>query len=115
MLKDADTGELLKVGKSEVGTFKGRFEKYATAGTKTGRNLSLDAFSVDKSAINSIESIEKSMREGLEKAGHSLPWDNTGQRLGRPGPGTPFTRLNSKLRNTHEWDSNGKLINKHLH
>ncbi|MDR6546259.1 RHS repeat-associated protein [Chryseobacterium rhizosphaerae] len=115
ILKDADTGEFLKIGKSEVGTFKGRFEKYATAGNKTGRNLSLDVFTVDKTALSSVESIEKSMREGLEKMGYSLPWDNTLNRLGRSGPGTPFTRLNKKLRATHEWDAKGNLKPKHVH
>ncbi len=66
-------------------------------------------FTVDKNSAYSIEAIEKQIRENLEKQGHSLPWDNTENRLGRSGPGVPGTRLNRKLRATHTWDGE-KLV-----
>ena len=103
VLRDADTGEFLKVGKSEVDTFVGRFEKYQTAGTKNGRHLVLDVFTVDKSSTRTVQSIEGEIRSNMIKEGHALPWDNTDQRLGRPGPGVPGTRLGRGLRDSYEW------------
>ncbi|EYF05644.1 DUF6531 domain-containing protein [Chondromyces apiculatus] len=102
ILKDARTGEVLKVGKTEASKLQGRFEKYVTAGNKTNRALVVDAFTIPKSSTMTIESVEKQIREHFLSLGHDLPWDNTNQRLG-VGPGVPHTRLNRKLRRTHEW------------
>ncbi|WP_437652716.1 DUF6531 domain-containing protein [Sorangium sp. So ce1182] len=103
VLRDANTSELLKVGKTEMSTYTGRFEKYVTAGNKTNRALVLDAFTLPKTSTMTIESVEKQIRNHIESIGHKLPWDNTRQRLGYEGPGVPHTRLNRKLRQTHEW------------
>ncbi|AUX40055.1 uncharacterized protein SOCE26_014510 [Sorangium cellulosum] len=103
ILRDATTDEVLKVGKTEMSTYTGRFEKYVTAGNKTNRKLVLDAFTLPKTSSMTIESIEKEIRTHFESLGHKLPWDNTRQRLGYEGPGVPHTRLNKKLRKTHEW------------
>lgn len=46
-----DTGEILKVGKSEMNKYVGRFKKYVTAGNKTRKNLALDVFTVSKALI----------------------------------------------------------------
>lgn len=46
----------------------------------------------------------------MDNLGQSLPWDNTNRRLGRPGPGVPFTRLSGKLAKTHEWDAKGNFV-----
>jgi hypothetical protein len=112
MLKDNTTGEILKVGKSETGTFVGRFEKYQTAGTKTGRDLVADVLTIDKTNSHTLEAVENQARQNLEKLGHTLPWDNTKGRLGRPGPGVPFTRLNKSLREKYKWDAHGNLVKK---
>jgi len=79
---------------------------------KTGRNLSVDALTVEKVDAYSVEAVEKQTRQSLEQMGHTLPWDNTDNRLGRPGPGVPFTRLKGPLRATHEWDEHGNLVKK---
>ena len=115
ILKDVETGEFLKVGKTEVDKYKGRFSKYVTAGNKTNRKLEIDLFTVDKNNLDSIESIEKSIRNNLEKLGYSLPWDNTNNRLNRIGPGVPFTRLSKNHRQQFEWDMNGELKLKKSH
>ena len=81
----------------------------AGVGKKTGRSLSLDVFTVDKSTVGTVENLEKTIRENLERIGFTLPWDNTNQRLGRVGPGVPFTRLSQKLRNLFQWNSKGML------
>ncbi|MBC9909424.1 RHS repeat-associated core domain-containing protein [Chitinophaga varians] len=112
ILKDADTGEYLKVGKTEANTMVGRFSKYQTAGKKTKRNLVLDVLTIDKSNAHSIEAVEKQVRAYLSDLGHKLPWDNTLGRLGRPGPGVPFTRLNKKLRQEYKWDRKGNFVPK---
>ena len=57
----------------------------------------MDTLTVQKNSGKSIESIEMEIRTQLGAEGHTLPWDNTGNRLGRPGPGVPGTRLPSRL------------------
>ena len=103
VLRDVNTGEFLKVGKSETGTFVGRFEKYQAAGKYTGRHLALDVFTVDKGSGRTVQSIESEIRTNLGREGHKLPWDNTDQRLGREGPGVPGTRLPRRLRESYQW------------
>ena len=103
VLRDAKTGELLKVGKSGVNKFIGRFSPYAKAGQRTGRTLELDAISFKKGDF-SAEAVEKQIRENLRRNGHRLPWDNTGGRLGRQGPGVPGASLPRRLRSKYKWD-----------
>ncbi|NSL88408.1 hypothetical protein ECE50_016330 [Chitinophaga sp. Mgbs1] len=112
VLKDADTGELLKVGKTEASTITERFRKYQTAGKKTGRNLVVDALTIDKSNSHTIQAVEKQVRNYFLEQGHPLPWDNTDNRLGRDGPGVPFTRLSRKHRDEYKWDKKGNLVPK---
>lgn len=85
VLRDAKTGELLKVGQSTSKTFVGRFEKYVAVGRRTGRELVVDAFEVPLARRGVIES---EIRRHLGSM-FPLPWDNTGRRLGVPGPGLP--------------------------
>jgi hypothetical protein len=108
-LRDADTGELLKVGKSEVSSFVDRFRPYLTAQQSSGRRLEVDAFAFHSGDVTP-ELIEKQMRKQLESTGYTLPWDNTSERLNRPGPGVPGTRLPRKLREQgYRWED-GRLV-----
>jgi hypothetical protein len=110
VLRDKNTGEKLKVGKTEPGTFVGRFEKYATAARQQERELVVDTFTVPKGGGKTIEAIEAEVRRGVGAIGGPLPWDNTQGRLGRVGPGVPGTRLPRRLRQQgYRWEGN-KLI-----
>jgi RHS repeat-associated protein len=102
VLRDLDTGELLKIGKTEaeVKKYEGRFSKYTKASTYTGRNLEIQTIEIELSG--KAEETEKIVREKLSSEGEQLLWDNTKQRLGRPGPGVPGTR-DSRLKNEWEW------------
>ncbi len=110
VLRDKATGQVLKVGKTEVGTFRGRFEKYALAAKQNGRELVVDVFTVPKGSTRTLESIEAEVRRGVGAISGDLPWDNTQGRLGRPGPGVPGTRLPRRLREQgYRWE-NGELV-----
>ena len=86
LLKDASTGSILKVGQTSAKKFIGRFEKYVTAGARNNRHLSTDVF---ETPLTKRGKIEGEIRRNLGKRPGSLPWDNTGRRLGRSGPGVP--------------------------
>ena len=97
VLRDATTGELLKVGKTTVGEIADRFGEYVAAGNKWSRKLAADAWTIRARSKTNVEAFEKEMRAGLESAGARLPWDNTrvpgkGPRLDRPGQGIPDTK-----------------------
>ncbi|MEJ2590093.1 MAG: RHS repeat-associated core domain-containing protein [Candidatus Thiodiazotropha sp.] len=109
ILRDADTGELLKVGKTSVSKFNGRFAQYDKAAKKTGRNLEADVFSF-KADNFTAESIEKEIRDNFVAERHRLPWDNTNQRLGREGPGTPGASIPRRLRRKNMWDYKAETL-----
>jgi Domain of unknown function (DUF4157) len=93
-LRDATTGEFLKIGKTTVAEVSGRFGEYVTAGKTWSRKLVVDVWTFRARSEKSAEAFEAELRAGLEKAGARLPWDNTripgrGPRLGRPGQGIP--------------------------
>jgi hypothetical protein len=97
VLRDATTGEFLKVGKTTVGEIADRFGEYVAAGNKWSRKLAADAWTIRARSKTNVEAFEKEVRAGLEGAGARLPWDNTrvpgkGPRLGRPGQGIPDTK-----------------------
>jgi hypothetical protein len=107
VLKDKKTGEMLKVGKTEIGTWVGRFEKYATAGRRLGRELVLDAFTLPKTSTKTLRQLEAEVRRGAGAIGGPLPWDNEEGRLGRVGPGVPGTLLPRRLREQgYRWEGN---------
>lgn len=101
VLRDADTGEFLKVGKTEVANFGERFRFYEDAANYTGRRLEVDTYAFHAEGFKP-QVIEDQIRQNLVGQGRSLPWDNTkignAGRLGRPGPGVPGTRLLRRLR-----------------
>ncbi len=87
ILRDAD-GVVLKVGKTSATGAKGRFAVYKRAGKLTGKKLTLEVHQLKPGDVTA-EFYEKALRTKMEGEGHLLPWDNTGQRLGKPGFGTP--------------------------
>jgi hypothetical protein len=85
VLRDTDTGELLKVGKTETGRrFLKRCIFYIGAAKRNKRNLTLDVFQTNQPIY-----VEKILRTYLEGLGFALPWDNWNNRLNRPGQGVP--------------------------
>lgn len=120
-LRDADTGEILKVGRTESETIIGRLQQYATAGTEkySGRNLVLDVAEANTTAKRTLGQVENEMRakmlEDLRAADPTaaepslLPWDNSpgagGKgRLGREGPGTPSVRDHAMRERGAVWE-----------
>jgi hypothetical protein len=96
-LRDATTGEFLKIGKTTVAEVSDRFGQYVTAGNKWSRKLVAEVWTFRARSAKSAEAFEAELRAGLEKAGARLPWDNTplrgrGARLGRPGQGIPMPK-----------------------
>jgi hypothetical protein len=112
LLKDAGTGQILKVGKTEAETITSRFQKYEAASRYSGRTLEADILEVNKTRPFTTESVERAVRSHYELMGEKLPWDNTGGRLGRVGPGVPGTRLPRLLREQgYDWEGE-ELIRK---
>lgn len=95
VLRDKSTGELLKIGSTDVGEIATtRFPEYVNAGNKWKRELVADVWTFPEQK-ETAETFEAEMRATLEKAGEELPWDNTrivgrGRRLARAGQGIPF-------------------------
>jgi hypothetical protein len=105
VLRDADTDELLKVGQTTVASLDNRFPSYVAAAKRTGRNVVLDTMTFSEKATGvEVGKLEGELRKRLNAKGHPLPWDNTGGRLGRPGPGVPGLPLPPDLLPGHEWD-----------
>lgn len=101
VLRDATSGEFLKVGKTTVDEIADRFGEYVAAGNKWSRKLAADAWTIRARSQTNVEAFEKEVRAGLESAGARLPWDNTrvagkGPRLNRPGQGIPETKLETE-------------------
>jgi hypothetical protein len=96
VLQDSTTGELLKVGKTDVDSIFTRFNEYVTAGNKWSRKLAVDVWTFRGRSLTKVEAFEGEMRAGLERAGARLPWDNTKNRLGRRGQGIPDLKSQSE-------------------
>ncbi|MBL8350562.1 MAG: DUF4157 domain-containing protein [Burkholderiaceae bacterium] len=132
VLRDVDTGAILKVGKTVGGRRAARrFETYRRAADDLGLNLRLEVTPVAKTRGVKVEATESALRARLEGEGHVMPWDNSPEhgpirpaggampgpgaptlrqgRLGRAGPGTPGDARRAALRASHEW-VNGWLV-----
>lgn len=90
VLRDATTGEFLKIGKTTVASISNRFGEYVTAGNKWSRKLVADVWTFRARSAKSAEAFEAELRAGLKKAGARLPWDNTER--ARPGQGIPMPK-----------------------
>lgn len=110
VLRDKETGAAMKVGQTKVGTFKGRFAKYVTAANRQKRELVLDVFMLPTEGTKTLTALEAEVRRGVGVIAGPLPWDNTDNRLGRPGPGVPGARVPRALRKQgYRWDGD-KLV-----
>lgn len=123
VLRDVNTGAILKVGKTTATRAPNRFNVYRSAGDKLGLDLRLEVTTVPPPTARSpqkIEFFESQLRARVEREGHIMPWDNSGEyvpslgtrqgRLGRAGPGTPFDSRRAALRKSHEWNDQGWLV-----
>jgi len=85
-------GAVLKVGKTSEKAIKGRFSVYKRAGKLTDIDVQVEVYPLDMKALatsgKTAEAYEAILRASMEGQ-ESMPWDNTGGRLGRPGFGTP--------------------------
>jgi hypothetical protein len=88
-------GEVLKVGKTSDLGVKGRFSVYRRGGKIDGRTVEIEVYPLEiqprpltKSA-KTAEYYEAKLRSAMEADGHKMPWDNTNQRRGHEGFGTP--------------------------
>ena len=113
VLKDAKTGEMLKVGKTEAKKLADRFRHYRQAARREGRDVVADLYTLPKPAAGTLEPFENRLRWYFELQGEPLLWDQQDRfrtRLGRPGPGVPGTPPRRKLRSQgYRWDGS-KLI-----
>ena len=133
VLRDADTGAILKVGKTTGGDrAAARFETYRRAADDLGLNLRLEVTPVAKTRGGvKVETHEKALRARLEAEGHVMPWDNSPEhgprraagadlpdssaersrqgRMGHVGPGTPGDARRAALRVSHDW-RDGRLV-----
>jgi hypothetical protein len=128
VLRNTETGEIYKVGKTEAkwteGRFRerlyeGRFRAYKQAITKHNNQskaskgafdeiqLEVDSISIRPGEGITAESIEKHVRNNLQakimretgkRKEEVLKWDNKIDGLKRSGPGVPFTTLGSKYK-----------------
>nr|WP_229430014.1 DUF4157 domain-containing protein [Pseudoduganella umbonata] len=115
VLRDKETGAVLKVGETAVGTAaEARFERYRFAAEELDVRAVIEITPVTDLRGRKITDYESDLRARMEAAGHIMPWDYTRVegsggmgRLGRAGPGTPFESLpgsaTSKLRRD-KWD-----------
>lgn len=128
ILRDSN-GNILKVGKTSRSNAAKRFAKYRKAGEKLGIDLILevtplkpaDALAGGQAKALRGEDVEGPLRSAMEAEGQIMPWDNTGGRLERPGPGVPFERIvgerprdpvtgkRTELPPEYEWSPEGNI------
>jgi hypothetical protein len=102
LARDRETGEILKVGKTEVSTWRNSMPRYVTASQpgRSGVHVELEAYLIPNRP-GSFEEVEKQVRKSLLEKGERLRWDqgSPGQYLlGRPGRGVPGSVLPKKWR-----------------
>jgi hypothetical protein len=127
VLRDKETGAVLKVGKTTGEGAPGRLDAYDLAARRLKLKLELEVITIKTPKGEKVELYEGKLRSQIEEQGHILPWDNTKNRLGHEGPGTPFEPLagpskadvdpktEEKLPSMREemmWDEKGNLVRK---
>jgi Domain of unknown function (DUF4157) len=123
VLRDSD-GTVLKVGKTAGDTaIDTRFPRYDLAERRLDMGLTLEVTEITPAAGKTLDFYEGQLRAQLEGEGNIMPWDNTGNRLGRGGPGTPYTPIKDEplldpltgetipsQRDAFMWDREGNLV-----
>jgi hypothetical protein len=90
VLRDKNTGEILKVGKTTGGVnIYERFNKYRRKSLEYGYNVEVEFWEVGKNA--DAKAIERQLRSTLKAQGERLPWDGAAN-PGRPDLGLPWER-----------------------
>ena len=98
----------------------GRLRFWANAQNYGGKKITIDIVPVEPPPGMKVQGVESATRanvledanKGLTEAeqANSLPWDNTNQRLGRNGPGTPGVTSREMRQTGKYWDPNTGLL-----
>lgn len=127
VLRDKKTGAILKVGKTTGNAAPGRLDAYDLAARRLSIELELEVITINTPKGAKVELYEGRLRAQIGAEGHILPWDNTQNRLGHEGPGTPFEPLAGpskadvdpetgetlpSMREKLMWDEKGNLVSK---
>jgi hypothetical protein len=123
VLRDVETGAVLKVGKTTGGSTVDRFATYERAGRRLGRDLQIEVATIATPRGRTPQEFESALRAQLEGEGQIMPWDNSGNRLSREGQGTPYAPLGGSpgndpvtgkpipgMRDEYMWDASGNLV-----
>ena len=113
IIRDKETGAVLKTGETTVKNSKDRFTVYERAVRRTKlTDVEIEVTPIQATNRREAKQIEYGVRSDLESQGQILPWDNEGGRLERKGLGTPFESLpgGSSLRKEgYDWNKKGHL------
>jgi hypothetical protein len=113
IIRDKETGAVLKTGETTVKNSKDRFTVYERAARRTKlTDVEIEVTPIQATNRSEAKQIEYGVRSDLESQGQILPWDNEGGRLERQGPGTPFESLSSKSslrKEGYDWNEKGHL------
>ncbi len=91
ILRDKNTGEVLKVGKTTGGVnIYERFNRYRRKSQEYGRAVEVEVWHVGKNA--EAKAIERQLRTTLQNQGERLPWDAVANPA-RPDLGLPWERI----------------------
>jgi hypothetical protein len=102
ILRDS-SGAVLKVGKTSELAAKGRFSVYKRGGKSTNTLVEIEVYPLRvrpdplPKGAHTTEYYEAKLRKFMEDNKETMPWDNTGGRLGRPGFGTPGEGVRTSL------------------
>jgi hypothetical protein len=110
-----EEGNVLKVGETKGSKIEVRFAKYYTARLYGNHEITVDILEVKLPAKVKLRTVEASVRGALLKdaesgitdaaeRGRLLPWDNTDNRLGYLGQGTPGQYWRGREDQGWAWD-----------
>jgi YD repeat-containing protein len=102
VLKDAETGQVLKVGSAR--DFDLRFQEYRSIEAATGRSLSVDLY---KHQLNGSFQLETNLRQAYEASEGPLFWDGTGSRAGSMGFASGEFNLRNMVKLYPDFGRNG--------
>jgi hypothetical protein len=113
IIRDKETGAVLKTGETTVKNSNRRFTVYEKTARRTElKDVEIEVTPIQATNQSEAKQIEYSVRSDLESQGQILPCDNENKRLGRNGPGTPFEFLpgGSPLKEEgYKWNEKGHL------